>query len=267
MSRARLQPGGPVGRQSPPRPWHDQPPATEFEAVGGRLGRLLDRIGRAKSGAGAACHLMDELPDLVGADIIGVYFHQNESQLMDIFVRGVRQSVLDHYEQFGRSVDFVLQAAVRSLLPVHQGGLLAARQWHEHHLYREVARKFPLEHYLLAPIHSCGKVLGTINLGRRKGCHAFSTDDLLRMSTIAAHVATKINIANQSKANHPSSLGLTSRQREVACLVAEGYSNFQIGLHLRISENGVKQALKRIFAKARINTRAELAAAEHLRVF
>ena len=52
---------------------------------------------------------------------------------------------------------------------------------------------------------------------------------------------------------------LTSRESEVARLVASGRSNKAIGEHLSISEQTVKNHIQAIFQKLAISNRVELA--------
>ncbi len=47
---------------------------------------------------------------------------------------------------------------------------------------------------------------------------------------------------------------------QIAVLVAQGQTNAQIGVELWITENSVKQALKRMFRKLEVSSRAEMMA-------
>ncbi|MEL6899392.1 MAG: helix-turn-helix transcriptional regulator, partial [Cyanobacteria bacterium J06606_4] len=53
---------------------------------------------------------------------------------------------------------------------------------------------------------------------------------------------------------------LTPREREIADLVAQGLTNKSIGQALWITENSVKQALKRMYRKLAVSSRAEMVA-------
>jgi len=53
---------------------------------------------------------------------------------------------------------------------------------------------------------------------------------------------------------------LTPREIEIAELVAQGLTNAQIGASLWITKNSVKQALKRMFQKLEVSSRAEMVA-------
>ena len=53
---------------------------------------------------------------------------------------------------------------------------------------------------------------------------------------------------------------LTARELEIAKLVAQGCTNGEIAVKLWITQNSVKQALKRMFRKLEVSTRAEMVA-------
>lgn len=56
----------------------------------------------------------------------------------------------------------------------------------------------------------------------------------------------------------PSSRPLSSREEEIARMVAEGYSNRQISDRLGLSEHTIKNYLFRVFEKLDVSTRVEL---------
>lgn len=51
---------------------------------------------------------------------------------------------------------------------------------------------------------------------------------------------------------------LTLREIQIVNLVARGMTNSEIGAELWITQNSVKQALKRIFRKLRVSSRTEM---------
>ena len=57
-----------------------------------------------------------------------------------------------------------------------------------------------------------------------------------------------------------SSSRLTSRELQIAELVAQGHTSAKIGTELWITENSVKQALKRMFRKLNVSSRAAMVA-------
>jgi DNA-binding CsgD family transcriptional regulator len=56
---------------------------------------------------------------------------------------------------------------------------------------------------------------------------------------------------------------LTARELEIAELVAQGLTNGEIAGQLWISQNTVKQSLKRMFKKLGVSARAEMVAKLH----
>jgi DNA-binding CsgD family transcriptional regulator len=53
---------------------------------------------------------------------------------------------------------------------------------------------------------------------------------------------------------------LTKREQQIADLVAEGLKTADLSVELGITQNSVKQALKRMFVKLNVSTRAEMVA-------
>jgi DNA-binding CsgD family transcriptional regulator len=53
---------------------------------------------------------------------------------------------------------------------------------------------------------------------------------------------------------------LTPREAQIAELVAQGLTSAEIGAALWITENTVKQALKRMYRKLKVSSRAEMVA-------
>nr|WP_277879106.1 helix-turn-helix transcriptional regulator [Leptolyngbya sp. FACHB-711] len=84
----------------------------------------------------------------------------------------------------------------------------------------------------------------------------------LHLSTRLAELRSKPIISELASSNATSSVKdrLTLREMQIAELVAQGLTNAQIGAALWITEHTVKQALKRMFRKLEISSRAELVA-------
>ena len=64
----------------------------------------------------------------------------------------------------------------------------------------------------------------------------------------------------QTKFNSDLSNRLTPREIQIAELVAKGLTNQDIGVELWITQNSVKQALKRMFRKLKVSSRTEMVA-------
>lgn len=90
-------------------------------------------------------------------------------------------------------------------------------------------------------------------------------------ATTRSHVDVTVREAYQRDAACPGNTGesqhqlfrsnlLTARELQIAELVSLGRTNAEIGNELWIAENSVKQALKRMFRKLGVSSRAEMVA-------
>lgn len=114
-------------------------------------------------------------------------------------------------------------------------------------------------HVMAGPIVSRGQLLGAVGCTRDKSMAAFDTQNLADLSGICLHLsiwaATVRSLPQSFKTER-----LTARELQIVELVALGRTNAAIGQELWITENSVKQALKRIFRKLEVSSRAEMVA-------
>jgi DNA-binding CsgD family transcriptional regulator/GAF domain-containing protein len=126
------------------------------------------------------------------------------------------------------------------------------------------ARRVPDE-VALAPITTDAAL--ALKSGKRVHSHS------IRRNNSAAHLVAKswlqddrsgsvVTLVSQGEAPtaaaQPALAVLSAREREIARLVSEGLTSKQIAERAYITENTVKQHLKRIFAKTDVRNRAEL---------
>lgn len=169
--------------------------------------------------------------------------------------------------------------------PVHEGLVTSPKAW------AIVCPRPDHWHVMAGPIVSHGQLVGVVGCTREKSMPAFDTQNLADLSGICLHLSTWTATArshadvsvreaypkdsacprNTGKSQHQlfrSDL-LTSRELQIAELVSLGRTNAEIGNELWIAENSVKQALKRMFRKLGVSSRAEMVAqlyAEHVAV-
>jgi DNA-binding NarL/FixJ family response regulator len=89
---------------------------------------------------------------------------------------------------------------------------------------------------------------------------AFTTQDLAYLSALCAHLSARIAVI-RTKPNlsiSSATCQLTAREIQIAELVAKGLNNTEIGKELWITQNSVKQALKRMFRKLKVTTRMKM---------
>ena len=153
----------------------------------------------------------------------------------------------------------VLRYLVERHAPVHEGMVTSPKAW------RLLCPRADHRHVMAGPVVSNGQLVGGIGLTRDQHHPAFITQDLTDLSALCLHLSTRITIlvtlpSNPSILNTPNlnSDKLTPRELQIAELVAQGLTNAKISKALWITENTVKQALKRIFRKLEVSSRAEM---------
>lgn len=112
-------------------------------------------------------------------------------------------------------------------------------------------------HVMAGPIVKRGKLVGAVGCTRERSMPAFDTQNLADLSGICLHLsmwAATMRSAHKSFKNE----FLTARELQIVELVALGKTNAGIGKELWITENSVKQALKRMFLKLDVSSRAEM---------
>jgi DNA-binding CsgD family transcriptional regulator len=122
-------------------------------------------------------------------------------------------------------------------------------------------------HVMAGPIVVRGQLVGAVGCTRDKSMPAFDTQNLADLSGICLHLSiwaatTRSRSVSEEKSSSPSGKQelLTARELQIVELVALGRTNAEIGIELWIAENSVKQALKRMFRKLDVSSRAEMVA-------
>jgi DNA-binding CsgD family transcriptional regulator len=99
----------------------------------------------------------------------------------------------------------------------------------------------------------------TVHFARTNDTSALNSQDLMRLSALCAQISAKLAFL-RAKQELNQVACLTQRELQIACLVAKSLTNAEIATELWISQNTVKQTLKRIFRKLNVSTRAEMVA-------
>lgn len=196
--------------------------------------------------------LTDKISEHFGVQHWGIYL-LDEEPTADIHPQAI-PSVCMESNPVGRYV-------VERHAPAHEQLLLSPGDW------KNFCSRHDHEHVMTGPIVCDGRLVGTLNLARDKGNPPFNGDDLADLSALCIHLSTKLaslraktpNISNSQLASP-----LTARELEIAELVAQGLTNAEIGEKLWITQNSVKQALKRMFRKLGVSARSEMVAKLHL---
>lgn len=179
----------------------------------------------------------------------GIYL-LDDQDAVEIDVQGIPDVCIEN-NPVGRFV-------VERHAPVHEELVLPSGDW------KRFCSRHDHEHVMSGPIVCGGRLVGTLNLTRDSGSPAFDANDLADLSALCLHLSAKLASlqahAQPKTFNSPLASRLTPRELEIAVLVAQGLTNAEIGERLWITQNSVKQALKRMFRKLGVSARAEMVA-------
>jgi DNA-binding CsgD family transcriptional regulator len=157
----------------------------------------------------------------------------------------------------------VLRYIVERHAPVHEALVTSPKAW------RLICPRADHWHVMAGPLVCHGQLVGGVGFTRQQGMPAFNSQNLIDVSALCLHLSTWVaarspshkessSIANQPGKTHQGCL--TPREMQIVELVAKGRTNAEIGVALWITENSVKQALKRMFRKLEVCSRAEMIA-------
>ncbi|MEM8642032.1 MAG: LuxR C-terminal-related transcriptional regulator [Cyanobacteria bacterium P01_G01_bin.54] len=145
--------------------------------------------------------------------------------------------------------------------PVHEALVASPKVW------SMICPRRDHWHVMAGPIVSQGQLVGVVGCTRDRSMPAFDAQNLADLSAICLHLsvwtATMRSQCQSTDANpleNSNAQRLTPREWQIADLVALGRTNAAIGTELWITENSVKQALKRMFRKLEVSSRAEMVA-------
>ncbi|MEH1907874.1 LuxR C-terminal-related transcriptional regulator [Nostoc sp.] len=211
------------------------------------LHAVFDAIANVRNEQELRLALTDKIGEHFGVQNWGIYF-LNEQPTTDIDVQGIPAVCLES-NPVGRYV-------VERHAPAHEQLLLSPGDW------KHFCSRSDHEHVMTGPIVCNGRLVGTFNLARDKGNPAFNGNDLADLSALCVHLSAKMaTLRTKPKTSNSLIVNpLTARELEIAELVAQGLTNAEIGEKLWITQNSVKQALKRMFRKLKVSARAEMVA-------
>ncbi|MEN8447043.1 MAG: LuxR C-terminal-related transcriptional regulator [Cyanobacteria bacterium J06634_6] len=155
------------------------------------------------------------------------------------------------------SLDYnpVLRYLVHRHTAVHDEVVLPPGVW------KTICPRADHGHVMTGPIIQNGQLFGGIAFTRHRDKPAFDANDLADVSALCLHLSSQLTVlSTQPKAATAVENHLTPREYEIAALVAQGLTNKKIGEALWITENSVKQALKRMYRKLEVSSRAEMVA-------
>lgn len=228
---------------------------------------LFQAISSARDDRELRMRVMDAVGEQFGAQRWGIYLLDEKFQLGQVDVCGVPDvnAFVDCYEKFGRAVDPVMRYVLDRHAPAHEELVLPSGGWKQCELYRRCCAYYGHEHIMTGPIVGGGRLIGSIHFARVGDTPAFCAGEVADLSALCLHLSASLATL-QVRAigfNSPIASRLTPRELQIAELVARGLTNAEIGTALWISQNSIKQALKRMFRKLNVSSRTEMVARLH----
>lgn len=153
------------------------------------------------------------------------------------------------------SLDYnpVLRYLVQRHAAVHEEVILPTGMW------QKICPREDHGHVMIGPVISHGQLVGGIAFTRHRDNPAFNADNLTDLNALCIHISSRLALLRAKPVTLKSSYSrLTSRENQIAELVAKGLTSAEIGSVLWITENSVKKALKRMYRKLEVSSRAEM---------
>lgn len=150
----------------------------------------------------------------------------------------------------------VLRYLMERHAPVHEEVILSPGVW------QTICPRDDHGHVMVGPIVHNGQLVGGIAFTRHRDNSAFDAQNLTDLSALCLHLSTRLATLRSQPVILPilNFDRLTPRESQIADLVAQGLTSAEIGAALWITENTVKQALKRMYRKLKVSSRAEMVA-------
>ncbi|WP_066377311.1 MULTISPECIES: LuxR C-terminal-related transcriptional regulator [unclassified Anabaena] len=191
--------------------------------------------------------LMDKIGEHFGVQRWGIYLIDSQPKT-NIDIQSIPAVCLESNP--------IGQYVVERHSPAHEQLILTPEDW------KNLCPRHDHEHVMTGPIVCDGRLIGTLNFARDRGNPPFTASDLADLSALCIHLSAKIATLRTTPKTFSSSSTnpLTPRELQIAELVAQGLTNAEIAQRLWITQNSVKQALKRMFRKLGVSARAEMVA-------
>jgi DNA-binding CsgD family transcriptional regulator len=223
------------------------------------LQHLFATIDRVEHESDLRTQLLPQIGDHFRATRRGIFYFDTVAQTF-----GARFSLSDEriekVLQLALSIEHnpIARYLVEHHAPIHEALVTSPKVW------TTICPRPDHWHVMAGPIVSRGRLVGVVGCTRDRSMPAFDGQNLTDLSAVCLHLSVwtaTMRISSSKLPLPPLTISrLTLRELQIAKLVALGQTNAEIGRELWITENSVKQALKRMFRKLDVSSRAEMGA-------
>ena len=218
------------------------------------LKHIFEVINQVKSEQDMRSQVVPQIGEYFAAKRWGIFFFDQMTLLDKKLPKTLQIALSIEHNPIARYL-------VERHSPVHEALVTSPKVW------TMICPRADHWHVMAGPIVSCGQLVGALGCTREQSMAAFDAQNLADLSAICLHLsvwAATVRAAKLSRRESPyesfKSDRLTPRELEIVELVALGRTNAEIGTELWITENSVKQALKRMFRKLEVSSRAQMVA-------
>jgi DNA-binding CsgD family transcriptional regulator len=207
---------------------------------------LFEAIHQVKDKADLRARIVPKIGEHFAAKRWGIFFFDQLSLVDRNFQKPLQTALSIEHNP-------VLRYLVERHAPAHESLVTSPKVW------AMICPRPDHWHVMAGPIVSNGQLIGVVGCTREQSMPAFDIQNLADLSAVCLHLSVWAATVRSQHQPLRSDL-LTPRELQIAELVALGRTNAEIGTELWITENSVKQALKRMFRKLEVSSRAEMVA-------
>ncbi|MGF1935654.1 MAG: LuxR C-terminal-related transcriptional regulator [Nostoc sp. ChiQUE02] len=211
------------------------------------LQALFHAIAQAEDEQTLRSHISAEMSEYFSATRCGLFFFAQISLIDRNIQKALEIALSPQYNP-------VVRYLVERHAPVHEALVVEPKTW------QLICPRADHWHVMAGPIVSNGQLVGVVGFTRKQGMPAFDSQNLTDLSALCLHLSTWVAMARLQQPLLLQTERLTPREMQIASLVAQGQTNAEISAELWITENSVKQALKRMFRKLEVSSRAHMVA-------
>ncbi|MCL1469890.1 helix-turn-helix transcriptional regulator [Argonema antarcticum] len=218
------------------------------------LQSLFQTVTQAKDEQELRSHIYAEVREYFAAKRSGLFFFDAPySTIPDQAPQRWRDRNLQNLVQLALSTEYnpILRYLVERHAPAHEALVGSPKAW------QLICPRADHWHVMAGPIVNQGQLVGAVGFTRVQGMPSFDPQNLMDLSALCLHLSTWVATVRSSQQMFKTNR-LTSRELQIASLVAQGRTNAEIGVELWITENSVKQALKRMFRKLEVSSRTQM---------
>jgi DNA-binding CsgD family transcriptional regulator len=227
------------------------------------LALAVSRLHRSVSIDALRRSFLEIAPAFVDADVFGLYLLDARQRPVAIYAKHAARAFLSAYEPL-RSCDPCFRTVAGRQRFAHTHAVIAEPEWIRHPLCRLMSQ-WGLRYSIEAPLTVDGDLRGTINFARRDRGY-FDAQSLARAQFLCAETAFVFERLTRERHRDSAAGGvaepqpaLSRRTHAAAALAASGLSNRSIATRLGVSENTIRDHLRRAYVALGVHNRAQLA--------